>query len=91
MGFALGIFPILTVLGVWKLRKVKPGALRLKGFPVTQIIYLLAGFMILLLSFMERPAESSIALLTVAVGIPAYYFFRKTNNVKGEIPPPGRG
>jgi len=88
MGFALGIFPILTVFGVWKLRKDKPGALRLKGFPVTQVIYLLSGFMILLLSFMERPAESSIALLTVAAGVPAYFFFRKTNNVKGGFASP---
>src|SRR4030043_189807 len=76
MGFALGIFPILTVIGVWKLRKDNPGALRIKGFPVTQIIYVAAGIVILVLSFLERPLESSIALLTVLVGIPAYLIFR---------------
>ena len=27
MGFALGIFPVLTVLGVWRLRKKNPGAM----------------------------------------------------------------
>ncbi len=77
MGFALGIFPVLTVIGVWKLRKNNPDALRLKGFPVTQIIYIAAGVMILVLSFLEMPVESSIALLTVAVGIPAYLIFKK--------------
>lgn len=77
MGFALGIFPILTVAGVFKLRKTQPGAMRIKGFPIPQIIYMLAGFMILVLSFMERPKESSIALLTVIVGIPAYIIFKK--------------
>jgi len=77
MGFALGIFPVITVIGVWKLRKDNPGALRLKGFPVTQVIYIIAGVMILVLSFLERPAESSIALLTVLVGIPAYMLFRR--------------
>lgn len=77
MGFALGIFPVLTVIGIWKLRKNKPEALRLKGFPVTQIIYISAGIMILLLSFLERPAESSVALLTVLAGIPAYLLFRR--------------
>ena len=31
MGFALGIFPILTVIGVWKLRKNNPDALQVNG------------------------------------------------------------
>lgn len=80
MGFALGIFPILTILGVWRLRKNNPGAMRIMGFPVTQIIYVTAGIIILLLSFLERPKESSVALLTVVVGIPFYFIFKKTNN-----------
>ncbi|NSW93220.1 MAG: amino acid permease [Bacteroidales bacterium] len=79
MGFALGIFPVLTVLGVWRLRKREPGAMRIKGFPFTQIVYILCGILILFLSFLERPAESSVAILTVVVGIPFYYIFKKTN------------
>ncbi|MBG0858765.1 MAG: amino acid permease [Bacteroidales bacterium] len=78
MGFALGIFPVLAVAGVFKLRKNNPGAMKLPGYPFTQIIYLFVGIMILVLSFMERPAESSIASLTVIIGIPAYYIFKKT-------------
>jgi basic amino acid/polyamine antiporter, APA family len=77
MGFALGIFPILTVSGVFKLRKVNPGAPRLPGYPVTQILYMAAGIMILVLSFLERPVESGIATITVLIGIPAYYLFKK--------------
>lgn len=77
MGFALGIFPILTVFSVFRLRKIKPGAPRMKGFPVTQVFYIIAGIMILFLSFLERPAESSIALATVLAGIPFYLLFRK--------------
>ncbi len=84
MGFALGIFPIMTVIGVWKLRKNNPEALRLKGFPVPQIIYIIAGLLILVLSFLERPMESSIAMLTVVVGIPAYYIFKRTNGKRSE-------
>jgi APA family basic amino acid/polyamine antiporter len=79
MGFALGIFPILTVTGVFILRKNNPSALKMRGFPYTQIVYVTSGIMILVLSFMERPFESSIASITVLVGIPAYYFFKKTN------------
>jgi len=79
MGFALGIFPIMAVIGIWKLRKQNPQAFRLKGFPFTQIIYIASGLLILILSFMERPVESSVALLTVAAGVPAYFIFRKRN------------
>jgi APA family basic amino acid/polyamine antiporter len=77
MGFALGIFPILTVLGVFKLRFDKTAGPHLPGFPVTQIIYAATGIMILVLSFLERPLESSIALGTVLIGIPAYLVFKK--------------
>jgi basic amino acid/polyamine antiporter, APA family len=79
MGFALGIFPLLTVAGVFKQRRNSPSAIRLPGFPFTQIIYILAGLMILLLSFFERPIESSVASFTVIIGIPAYYLFKKRN------------
>jgi APA family basic amino acid/polyamine antiporter len=78
MGFALGIFPVLAVMGVWKLRKTNPEALKIKGFPFPQIIYIAAGIMILALSYLERPIESSIALLTVVIGIPVYFIFKKS-------------
>jgi APA family basic amino acid/polyamine antiporter len=79
MGFALGIFPILTVFSVMKLRKENPGGVRLPGYPVTQIIYISTGLLILVLSYLERPIESSVATLTVIAGIPAYYIFKKVN------------
>jgi len=82
MGFALGIFPVLSVIGVFKLRANNPGALRLPGYPVTQIIYIITGIMILFLSFLERPVESSIAALTVIIGIPAYFIFKSTSEHK---------
>jgi APA family basic amino acid/polyamine antiporter len=79
MGFALGIFPLLTVLSVIKLRKAAPAGIRMPGYPFTQIIYLTAGLMILVLAFLERPVESGIAILTVIAGIPAYFLFKKNN------------
>jgi basic amino acid/polyamine antiporter, APA family len=80
MGFALGIFPILTVFSVVKLRKENPDAIRMPGYPYTQIIFILTGLLILGLSYAERPLESSIAALTVIAGIPAYYIFKKRIN-----------
>lgn len=80
LGFSLGIFPLLAVAGVFIQRRRTPDALCLPGFPVPHIIYLLAGLMILVLSFLERPAESSVALATVIIGIPVYFLFRRTQS-----------
>jgi APA family basic amino acid/polyamine antiporter len=85
MGFALGIFPILTVFGVIKLRRDNPGAVRMPGYPITQFIYIAAGLLILGLSYAERPLESTIASLTVLAGIPAYYIFKKKNGSSTDL------
>ena len=77
MAFSLGIFPILAVIGVFKLRKLKKLEYKMPGFPAVPVIYIMAGVSILVLGFLERPVASSIAILTVAVGIPAYFIFKK--------------
>jgi len=82
MGFSLGIFPILAVLGVFKLRKSKASAYKLPGFPVVPLIYMMAGSSILILGFFERPVESSIAIGMVLIGIPVFFAFKKTHNFK---------
>lgn len=84
MGFALGIFPILTVFGVVIQRRNNPDALRLPGYPIAQIVFIISGLLILGLSYAERPIESSIAALTVIAGIPAYYIFKKINGSSTE-------
>ncbi len=77
MGFSLGIFPILAVIGIFKLRRLKKSEYKMPGFPVIPVIYILAGVTILVLGFLEQPVPSSIAILTVVVGIPAYFWFKK--------------
>jgi APA family basic amino acid/polyamine antiporter len=77
MGFSLGIFPILAVLGVFKVRRRMMSSFKLPGFPIVPVIYALVGIIILALSFLERPVESSIAILTVVAGIPVYMIFRR--------------
>ncbi len=80
MGFALGIFPIITVFGIFRLRKKGLNVIKLPGHPFTPVIFITMGIVMLFLSFLERPIESSVAILTVLAGLPAYYFFGK----KGE-------
>jgi len=79
MGFSLGIFPLLTIAGSFRIRKNKTIRTSIPGFPVPQLIYLSTGIIILFLAFLERPLESSVALLTVAAGIPAYFLFKYRN------------
>jgi APA family basic amino acid/polyamine antiporter len=69
MGFSLGIFPIIAIFGVYKLKN--PGSYFIPG------IYISISSLILLLAYLERPVESTIAIITVLIGIPAYRFIAK--------------
>ncbi|MEE8585947.1 MAG: amino acid permease, partial [Acidobacteriota bacterium] len=77
MGFSLGIFPILVVMGVFKLRRCGASPHRMPGFPLVPLIYIAFGIGILVLAFLERPWVSSIALGTTALGIPVYSIFKR--------------
>lgn len=79
MGFSLGLFPLLAVAGVFKLRAKGKNKPIINGFPFHLVVYLLFGIMILSLSYLERPIESSIALGTALTGIPVFYYFKKRN------------
>lgn len=81
MGFSLGIFPLLAVTGVFKLRAKGSNMQMLMKLPVHLVIYLIFSALILLLSYLERPVESSIALLTALTGIPFFYYFKKQNHL----------
>jgi APA family basic amino acid/polyamine antiporter len=84
MGFSLGIFPILSVLGLFKLRRDGTSVYRMPGFPVVPLLYVLAGGGILVLGFFERPVESSIALGMALIGVPFFYVFKS----RGKKPAP---
>ncbi|MFH1943165.1 MAG: amino acid permease [bacterium] len=77
MGFSLGIFPILAVMGVFKLRRSGRSVIKLPGFPVAPLLYSVISIVILILSYFERPVESSIAIGTALIGIPVYFIFKK--------------
>ena len=81
MGFSLGIFPVLAVFGVFKLRKNRRSKVKLWGYPFVQIIFIVFGILMLTFAYFERPVESSIAILTVLSGVPVYFWFRKKYNL----------
>ena len=77
LSFSLGIFPILAVIGVFKLRIRGQTVLKVPGYPVLPAFFILSSLLILVLAFLERPVESSIAIGVILVGIPVYYWFIK--------------
>lgn len=77
MGFSLGIFPLLAVAGLFRLRRKGGGLLRPPGYPLVPLVYVCAGITMLVLSCLERPLESSLAVGTVLLGIPVYLWFVK--------------
>lgn len=80
MGFSLGIFPILAVIGVFKLRRRNMSKYRMPGFPVVPVIYVLAAVVILILAFFERPVESCTAIGMVLIGIPVFFMFKRSRS-----------
>ncbi|UCF35997.1 MAG: amino acid permease [Acidobacteriota bacterium] len=77
MGFSLGIFPILVVFGVFKLRRSGGSSFRMPGYPIVPLVYIVASTSILILAFLERPVVSSIALFVTALGVPVFYLFKR--------------
>jgi APA family basic amino acid/polyamine antiporter len=77
MGFALGIFPLFAVAGLLKMKASATTGERYFWYPWAPVIYLASGACILLLSFFQRPAESSLAILSVLLGVPVYVCFKR--------------
>lgn len=82
MGFALGIFPILAVSGVFVLRRRGLTQFRAPWHPVMPVFFIGMNVFMLAAGFSQRPVESGIALATVLAGAPLYMLFKR--NQKGE-------
>ena len=83
MGFSLGIFPLLAVFGVFKLRRSGQSAVKLPGYPIASAVYIFIGASILVLSFLRQPVESLVVIATALAGIPVYLFFKRSTRPAG--------
>jgi len=76
--FALNIFPFLAVLGLFIARKRNIGEgkiFKVPGYPVIPLIFLMCTFILAIMAFINRPVESSAAIIMVLLGIPIYYLW----------------
>ena len=74
------IFYILTIAGVFVLRKKRPDAerpYRAFGYPIVPILYIAGAAVILALLFAYRPATTLPGLAIVLIGVPVFALFRR--------------
>jgi APA family basic amino acid/polyamine antiporter len=77
--FVVLIFYILTIIGIFRLRKNKPYMARpykAFGYPVLPAIYIVLASMVCLLLLIYKPRYTWPGLGIVLMGIPLYYFLR---------------
>jgi len=82
LSFSLGIFPIMAVLGVFKIRRSGQSLMKSPLYPLPQLLFIISSLAILVLAYMERPVESSIALGVIVAGIPSYFILKRYNTIK---------
>jgi basic amino acid/polyamine antiporter, APA family len=73
------IFYILTIAGVFRLRKIQPDVARpyrAFGYPIVPAFYLVCAAVILVILFAYRPATTIPGVVIVLIGVPVYFAFR---------------
>ncbi len=82
--FAVLIFYVLTVIGIFILRKKRPDAerpYRAFGYPVIPIIYIIAATAIVIALLILKPQYTGPGLLIVLLGIPVYVVWKRLRPV----------
>jgi basic amino acid/polyamine antiporter, APA family len=75
------IFYILTIFGIFLLRKKRPNAERpykAFGYPIIPALYILGAGVILVVLFIYQTATTWPGLIIVLTGVPVYFLWRKS-------------
>lgn len=73
------IFYILTIAGIFRLRRLRPNAerpYRAFGYPWVPMLYLISALVILAVLFVYRASTTIPGLVIVLLGIPVYFAFK---------------
>lgn len=82
ISFVVVIFYVLTIIGIFILRKKRPDAPRpykAFGYPVLPILYILMGVSFCILLIIYKPQFTWPGLIIVLIGIPIYLLMNKGN------------
>jgi len=83
------IFYILTIAGIFRLRRTRPNVERpykAFGYPLVPILYIIGAAVILLVLFIYQTATTWPGLIIVITGIPVYFIWKKVG-----VPMPEEG
>ncbi|HLH05575.1 MAG TPA: amino acid permease [Bryobacteraceae bacterium] len=75
------MFYILTIAGIFRLRRLRPEAERpykAFGYPIVPVFYMLGAAVILIVLLIYRPATTWPGFLIVFLGVPVYLLFRRS-------------
>jgi APA family basic amino acid/polyamine antiporter len=76
------IFYILTIIGIFVLRRKRPDAERpykAFGYPIVPALYIVGASVILVVLFMYQTATTWPGLIIVLTGVPIYFLWRKSS------------
>ena len=80
--FAVLIFYVLTIIGIFVLRRTRPNEerpYRAFGYPVLPAFYVVAATVILLVLALYKTQTSWPGLILVLIGVPVYFLWRKSS------------
>ena len=78
--FAVLIFYVLTIIGLFVLRRKRPEAerpYRAFGYPVVPALYIVAAVVIMFVLLLYKTATTWPGLLIVALGVPVYFLWKR--------------
>lgn len=78
------IFYILTIAGIFMLRRKQPDAerpYRAWGYPIVPLLYILGASVILIVLFVYQPATTWPGLVIILTGVPIYFLWRKSAKI----------
>lgn len=79
--FASWIFYGMTTAAVFRLRRKMPDAerpYRTLGYPVIPVIFVLVAIWLLVNTLQTNPVEAGAGLLLIALGLPLYFYYRRS-------------
>jgi basic amino acid/polyamine antiporter, APA family len=80
--FVVILFHLATGIAVFVLRRTRPDAprpYRTWGYPVVPVIFILSSALLIGNTLLEKPVESLIGVFILALGVPAYYWWRRSS------------
>ena len=78
--FAVLIFYVLTIAGIFVLRRKMPGAERpykTFGYPLVPVLYMVAASLIMIVLLIYKPNYTWPGLIIVILGVPVYFAWQK--------------